>query len=172
MGEKSDALENFEPGRLASRILGMGDILGLIEKAEANLDQAQAQKAAEKLVAGQFTLEDFAAQLKEVRKMGPVGQLLGMIPGMSGPRMQIDEQAAEVQLKHTEAIISSMTPRERRNPDVLNASRKRRVAAGSGVTVYEINQLLKQFKDMQKLMKQMGGGKKRFGGMPGMPRFR
>ena len=172
VGEKSDALENFDPGRLASRILGMGDLLGLIEKAEASLDQAQAQKAAEKLVSGQFTLEDFAAQLKEMRKMGPVGQLLGMIPGLSGPRMQIDEKAAEGQLKHTEAMISSMTPRERRNPDVLNASRKRRIAAGSGVTVYEVNQLLKQFKDMQKLMKQMGGGKKRFGGMPGLPRFR
>ncbi len=172
VGEKTDALENFDPGRLASRILGMGDLLGLIEKAEASLDQAQAQKAAEKLVAGQFTFEDFAAQLKEVRKMGPVGQLLGMIPGFSGPRVQIDEKAAEGQLKHTEAIIGSMTPRERRNPDVLNASRKRRIAAGSGVTVYEVNQLLKQFRDMQKLMKQMGGGKKRFGGMPGMPRFR
>jgi signal recognition particle subunit SRP54 len=171
VGEKTDALESFDPGRLASRILGMGDLLGLIEKAEATLDQAQAQKAAEKLVAGQFTLEDFATQLKEVRKMGPVGQLLGMIPGMSGPRMQVDEQAAEGQLKRTEAIISSMTPRERRNPDILNASRKRRVAAGSGVSVYEVNQLLKQFKDMQKLMKQMGGGKKRFGGMPGLPRF-
>ena len=172
VGEKTDALENFDPGRLASRILGMGDLLGLIEKAEASLDQAQAQKAAEKLVSGQFTLEDFATQLKEMRKMGPVGQLLGMIPGLSGPRMQIDEKAAEGQLKHTEAMISSMTPRERRNPDILNASRKRRIAAGSGVTVYEVNQLLKQFKDMQKLMKQMGGGKKRFGGMPGMPRFR
>jgi signal recognition particle subunit SRP54 len=172
VGEKTDALESFDPGRLASRILGMGDLLGLIEKAEASLDQAQAQKAAEKLVSGQFTLEDFATQLKEMRKMGPVGQLLGMIPGLSGPRMQIDEKAAEGQLKHTEAIISSMTPRERRNPDILNASRKRRIAAGSGMTVYEVNQLLKQFRDMQKLMKQMGGGKKRFGGMPGMPRFR
>ena len=172
VGEKTDALEDFDPGRLASRILGMGDMLGLIEKAEATLDQAQAQKAAEKLVSGQFTFEDFAAQLKEVRKMGPVGQLLGMIPGMSGPRMQIDEKAAETQMKRTEAIIGSMTPRERRNPDILNASRKRRVASGSGVTVYEVNQLLKQFKDMQKLMKQMGSGKKRFGGTPTLPRFR
>jgi signal recognition particle subunit SRP54 len=172
VGEKVDALENYEPARLASRILGMGDILGLIEKAESTLDQAQAQKAAEKLVSGQFSLEDFAAQLKEVRKMGPVGQLLGMIPGLSGPRMQIDEPAAEKQMKRTEAIISSMTPRERRKPDILNASRKRRVAAGSGVTVYEVNQLLKQFKDMQKLMKQMGSGKKKFGGAPTLPRFR
>jgi len=167
VGEKSDALESFEPSRLASRILGMGDLLGLIERAEAQLDQEKAQKAAERLVSGAFTLEDFAVQLKEVRKMGPIGQLLGMLPGMSGPKMQIDEQAAEKQLKHTEAIISSMTPRERRSPDVLNASRKRRIAAGSGTTVYEVNQLVRQFKDMQKLMKQMGGKK----GM-GLPRFR
>jgi len=167
VGEKSDALESFEPSRLASRILGMGDLLGLIEKAEAQLDQEKAQKAAERLVSGAFTLEDFMVQLQEVRKMGPIGQLLGMIPGMSGPKMQIDEQAAEKQLKHTEAIISSMTPRERRSPDVLNASRKRRIAAGSGTTVYEVNQLVRQFKDMQKLMKQMGGKK----GM-GLPRFR
>jgi signal recognition particle subunit SRP54 len=167
-GEKTDALELFDPGRLASRILGMGDILGLIEKAEANLDRENAQKAAEKLVSGQFTLEDFLAQIKEVRKMGPIGQLLGMIPGMSGPKMQIDEQEAEQTFKRTEAIIFSMTPRERRHPDILNGSRKRRIAAGSGVNVYEVNQLIKQFKDMQKMMKQLGGRK----GVPGLPRFR
>jgi signal recognition particle subunit SRP54 len=153
---------------VASRILGMGDLLGLIEKAESNLDRENAQKAAEKLVTGNFTLEDFLSQLKEVRKMGPIGQLLGMIPGMSGPKMQIDEQDAERQMKRTEAIIHSMTIRERRNPDVLNGSRKRRIAAGSGTTVYEVNQLVKQFKDMQKMMKQLGGRR----GMPGMPRMR
>jgi signal recognition particle subunit SRP54 len=168
VGEKTDAVEAFDPGRLASRILGMGDILGLIEKAEATLDRENAQKAAEKLVSGQFTLEDFLTQLKEVRKMGPIGQLLGMIPGMSGPKMQIDEQEAEQQFKRTEAIINSMTPRERRSPDVLNGSRKRRIAAGSGTTVYEVNQLVKQFKDMQKMIKQLGGRK----GIPGLPRFR
>jgi signal recognition particle subunit SRP54 len=146
----------------------MGDILGLIEKAEATLDRESAQKAAEKLVSGSFTMEDMLTQLKEVRKMGPLGQLLGMIPGMSGPKMQIDEQEAEKQLTVTEAIIQSMTPRERRNPDVLNGSRKRRIAAGSGTSVYEVNQLVKQFKDMQKLMKQMQGKK----GFPGLPRFR
>jgi signal recognition particle subunit SRP54 len=168
VGEKTDALEAFEPSRLASRILGMGDLLGLIEKAEATLDQANAQKAAEKLVTGQFTLEDFMLQLKEVRKMGPIGQLMGMIPGMSGPRMQVDEQEAELQLKRTEAIINSMTPRERRHPDVLNGSRKRRIAAGAGTTVYEVNQLVRQFKDMQKMMKQLGSKKGAFG----LPRFR
>jgi signal recognition particle subunit SRP54 len=167
-GEKVDGVEAFEPSRLASRILGMGDLLGLIEKAEANLDRENAQKAAEKLVTGNFTLEDFLNQLKEVRKMGPIGQLLGMIPGMSGPKMQIDEQEAEQQLKRTEAIIQSMTARERRHPDVLNGSRKRRIAAGSGTTVYEVNQLVKQFKDMQKMIKQMGSKK----GFPGLPRFR
>jgi signal recognition particle subunit SRP54 len=168
MGEKTDALENFDPGRLASRILGMGDILGLIEKAEANLDREDAQVAADKLVSGQFTLEDFLVQLKQVKKMGPIGQLLGMIPGMSGPKMQIDEKEAEKQFERTEAIINSMTRRERRNPDVLNGSRKRRVAAGSGTTVYEVNQLVKQFKDMQKMMKQLGSRK----GIPGLPRMR
>ncbi len=166
VGEKVDALEAFEPGRLASRILGMGDLLGLIERAEA-MDKETAQKSAENLLTGKFTLEDMIAQLREVRKMGPIGQLLGMIPGMSGPKMQIDEQAAEDQLKRTEAIIYSMTPRERRSPDILNASRKRRIAAGSGTSVYEVNQLLKQFKDMQKMLKQMGGKK----GV-GLPRFR
>jgi signal recognition particle subunit SRP54 len=167
-GEKTDALEVFDPGRVASRILGMGDILGLIEKAEANLDRENAQKAAEKLVSGSFTLEDFLSQLREVRKMGPIGQLLGMIPGMGSAKMQIDEQDAEKQLKRTEAIIQSMTLRERRNPDVLNGSRKRRIATGSGTTVYEVNQLVKQFKDMQKMMKQLGGRR----GIPGLPRAR
>jgi signal recognition particle subunit SRP54 len=167
-GEKVDGVEAFEPGRLASRILGMGDLLGLIEKAEANLDRETAQKAAEKLVSGNFTLEDFLNQLREVRKMGPIGQLLGMIPGMSGPKMQIDEQEAEQQLKRTEAIIQSMTVRERRHPEVLNGSRKRRIAAGAGTTVYEVNQLVKQFKEMQKMIKQMGSKK----GFPGLPRFR
>jgi len=167
-GEKTDALEVFDPGRVASRILGMGDILGLLEKAEANLDRENAQKAAEKLVSGSFTLEYFLSQLREVRKMGPIGQLLGMIPGMGSAKMQIDEQDAEMQLKRTEAIIQSMTLRERRNPDVLNGSRKRRIASGSGTTVYDVNQLVKQFKDMQKMMKQLGGRR----GIPGLPRAR
>jgi signal recognition particle subunit SRP54 len=167
VGEKTEALEAFDPARLASRILGMGDMLGLIERAEA-MDQQAAQKSAENLLTGKFTLEDFLVQLKEVRKMGPIGQLMGMIPGLSGPKLQIDEQAAEKQMKRTEAIIHSMTPRERRSPDILNASRKRRVAAGSGVSVYEVNQLLRQYKEMQRLMKQMGSGKKGLS----LPRFR
>ncbi len=161
VGEKVDAIELFDPGRLAGRILGMGDVLGLIERAEA-MDKEKAAESAERLVSGQFTLEDFITQLREVRKMGPVGQLLGMIPGL-GNRVQIDEQAVEKQLKHTEAIIA-----ERRNPEVLNASRKRRIATGAGRQVYEVNQLLKQFKDMQKLMKQMGNKRGKFP----LPKFR
>lgn len=168
VGEKTEALEFFDPMRLSSRILGMGDIIGLIEKAEANLDKENAQKTAQKLVSGEFTLEDFLVQMKEIRKMGPIGQLLGMIPGMNTGKMKVDEVAAEKELKRTEAIISSMTTRERRNPDILNGSRKRRIAAGSGTQVYEVNQLVKQFKDMQKMMKQLGNKK----GFPGMPRFR
>jgi signal recognition particle subunit SRP54 len=168
VGEKNEALEAFDPSRLSSRILGMGDIIGLIEKAEAALDKENAQKAAQKLVSGEFTLEDFLAQMREIRKMGPIGQLLGMIPGMSGPKMKIDEQAAEKELKRTEAIICSMTPRERRSPDILNGNRKRRIALGSGTQVYEVNQLVKQFKEMQKMMKQLGSKK----GLPGMPRLR
>jgi signal recognition particle subunit SRP54 len=163
VGEKVDALELFDPGRVAGRILGMGDVLGLIERAEA-MDKQKAQEAAERLVSGDFTLEDFVTQLREMRKMGPIGQLLGMIPGMGANKVQVDEQALEQQLKRTEAIINSMTVRERQRPDILNGSRKRRIAGGSGTQVYEVNQLLKQFKDMQKLMKQMGG-KKRFGGL-------
>lgn len=163
VGEKVDALELFDPARVAGRILGMGDVLGLIERAEA-MDKQKAQEAAERLVSGDFTLEDFVIQLREMRKMGPIGQLLGMIPGMAAGKVQLDEQALERQLKRTEAIINSMTIRERQRPDILNGSRKRRIASGSGTQVYEVNQLLKQFRDMQKLMKQMGG-KKRFGGL-------
>lgn len=165
VGEKTEAIELFEPGRVAGRILGMGDMLGLIEKAEA-MDQQKAQAAAERLVTGDFTLEDFVTQLREMRKMGPMGQLLGMLPGV-GSRVQVDEQALEKQLQRTEAIINSMTPHERRRPDILNGSRKRRIAGGSGAQVYEVNQLLKQFKDMQKLMKQLGN-KRGFS----LPRFR
>ncbi|MGQ0602670.1 MAG: signal recognition particle protein [Anaerolineales bacterium] len=165
VGEKTEAIELFEPGRVAGRILGMGDMLGLIEKAEA-MDQQKAQAAAARLVTGDFTLEDFVTQLREMRKMGPVGQLLGMLPGV-GSRVQVDEQALEKQLQRTEAIINSMTSHERRRPDILNGSRKRRIAGGSGAQVYEVNQLLKQFKDMQKLMKQLGN-KRGFS----LPRFR
>ncbi len=166
-GEALDALETYDPGRLASRILGMGDLLGLIEKAETAFDQQVAQKEAEKLLSGEFTLEDFANQLRQVRKMGPIAQILEMLPGGMGQMArQIDPQDAEQQLKQTEAIINSMTPRERRNPDVLNANRRRRIARGSGTDVPDVNRLIKQYREAQKMFKMI----KKSGGR-GLPRL-
>lgn len=166
-GEAMDALETYDPGRLASRILGMGDILGLIEKAEAAFDQQVAQKEAEKLLTGEFTLEDFAHQLRQVRKMGPIAQILEMLPGGMGQMArQVDPRDAERQLKLTEAIINSMTPKERRNPDVLNASRRRRIARGSGTEVPDVNRLIKQYREAQKMFKMI----KKSGGR-GLPRL-
>jgi signal recognition particle subunit SRP54 len=155
-GERTDALETYDPGRLASRILGMGDVIGLIEKAEANFDQAQAKEQTERMLSGNITLEDFADQLRQVRKMGPIQQILDMLPGgMGKAARQVDPQDAERQFKMTEAIISSMTITERRNPTILNASRRRRIALGSGTQVQDVNRLLKQFRDMQRLMKNI-----------------
>lgn len=154
-GEGIDALEVFDPNRVAGRILGMGDILGLIEKAEAAYTGQQDTKDAERMLTGQFTLEDFAKQLKAIKKMGPLGQVLGMMPGQLGAvAKQVDPHEAENQLKVVEAIINSMTPGERRDPRVLNASRRRRIAAGAGKDVQDVNRLMKQFRDIQTLMKQ------------------
>jgi signal recognition particle subunit SRP54 len=154
--ESLDGIESFDPGRLSSRILGMGDMIGLIERAESALDQEEAQKQAEKLVSGDFTLEDFADQLKTIRKLGPIGQLMDMMPGQLGKAARgVDPQDAEAQLRVTEAIIHSMTREERRKPGLLNGSRRRRIAAGSGTQVQDVNRLMKQFRDMQKLFKQM-----------------
>ncbi len=163
-GEKTDALEPFHPDRLAGRILGMGDVLTLIERAQDTFDQKEAEKAAAKFQAGSFTLEDMLEQLQQVKKMGPIDQLVGMIPGMSGVAKQAEESVNRGDLRRTEAIIRSMTPRERRDPDVLNASRRRRIATGSGTSIAEVNRLVKQFSDMQKLMKQLRGGRR----VPGM----
>jgi signal recognition particle subunit SRP54 len=166
-GEALDAIEVYDPGRLASRILGMGDVIGLIEKAEAAFDQQEAQKQAEKLMAGDFTLEDFANQLRQIRKMGPLGQILEMLPGGMGQMAkQIDPKDAEKQLMLTEAIISSMTPHERRRPDVLNASRRRRIARGSGTEVQDVNRLIKQYRDAQRMFKSL-----KKSGMRGLPRL-
>jgi signal recognition particle subunit SRP54 len=166
-GEALDAMEVYDPGRLASRILGMGDMLGLIEKAEAAFDQQQAQKDAERLLAGEFSLEDFANQLRQVRKMGPIGQVLEMLPGGMGQlARQIDPKDAENQLKMTEAIISSMTVIERRRPDVLNASRRRRIANGSGTQVQDVNRLIKQYREAQRMFKNI-----KKSGMRGLPRL-
>ena len=166
-GEALDALEVYDPGRLASRILGMGDVLGLIEKAEAAFDQEQAQKDAERLLAGEFSLEDFANQLRQVRKMGPIAQVLEMLPGGMGQlARQVDPKDAEDQLKMTEAIINSMTIRERRRPDVLNASRRRRIASGSGTEVQDVNRLIKQYREAQRMFKNI-----KKSGMRGLPRL-
>jgi signal recognition particle subunit SRP54 len=158
VGEKLDALELFHPDRLASRILGMGDVLSLIERAGEQMDQAEAERMGRKLVKGEFNLEDFLKQLQQLKKMGPLGQLLEMIPGMGRMTQQIAPEVTDKQLRRIEAIINSMTPGERRDPRTLNGSRKRRVARGSGTTVPEINDLLGQFRQMQRLMKQMGSG--------------
>ena len=162
VGEGVDAIEEYNPDRLASRILGMGDVLGLIEKAEATFDREQAEEQADRLMRGEFTLEDFASQLKQMRKMGPLGQILDMMPGqLRQAASQVDPDDAEKQLKQVEAVISSMTVAERRNPKLLNASRRRRIAQGSGLDVQVVNQVMKRFRDTQRLLKtlQKSGGK-------------
>jgi signal recognition particle subunit SRP54 len=159
IGEKADALEAFHPDRMATRILGMGDVMTLIEKAEAAFDQEQAQKAAEKFMSARFDFEDFLEQMQQMKKLGPLGQILDMIPGMGQQLKGVDMRQAESQLKKTEAIIHSMTVAERQDPDLLNGSRKRRIARGSGTSVQDVNQLIRQFREMQKLMKQFGGGR-------------
>ncbi len=161
VGEKLNELEIFHPDRLASRILGMGDMLSLIEQAEATLDEEIAREGAEKLLQGKFDLNDFLKQLQQIRKMGPITKLLDMVPGMGQLAKSISPEEAEKSLTRTEAIINSMTMKERRHPKILNASRKRRIARGSGVTVQEVNQLLKQFREMQKIMKQFKNPRKR-----------
>ncbi|MHB8134033.1 MAG: signal recognition particle protein [Anaerolineaceae bacterium] len=166
-GESVDAIEAYDPGRLASRILGMGDVIGLIEKAEGAFDQKEAQKQAEKMMSGEFSLEDFLSQLKQIKKMGSMSQILEMMPGSIGQvAKNVNPRDAENQMKQTEAIINSMTKQERRNPDLLNASRRRRIAKGSGSEVQDVNRLIKQFRDIKKLMKtfQKSGGR-------GLPRL-
>ena len=154
-GEALDALEVFDPGRISSRILGMGDLLGLIEKAENAYAGQVDTKDAEKMLSGEFTLEDFAKQLRQIKKMGSLSSVLEMIPGQFGVvAKNVNHQDAENQLKTVEAIINSMTVAERRNPKILNASRRRRIAAGCGKDVQDVNRLMKQFRDIQTLMKQ------------------
>jgi signal recognition particle subunit SRP54 len=161
VGEKLDALESFQPDRLASRILGMGDVLTLIEKAEAALDQEQALAMGKKLIQGEFDLEDFLGQLREVKKMGPLSQLLEMIPGFSQLKTELTPELTDRQMKMVEAIINSMTVEERRSPRIINASRKRRIARGSGTTVQDVNMLLVQFRQMQRMVKQLTSGRQR-----------
>jgi signal recognition particle subunit SRP54 len=167
VGEKLGDFEAFHPDRMAGRILGMGDVLTLIEKAEQAFDQDEAAKAAEKLQKGNFTLEDFLEQMQQVKKMGPIQNLVGMLPGI--PKELKNAEIDEKEIGRIEAIIRSMTPEERREPQIMNGSRRLRVAQGSGTTTNEVNQLLKQFKEMQKMMRMFGkgGGK----GRPRVPSF-
>ena len=162
-GEKTDALEVFHPDRLAGRILGMGDVMTLVERAQEHVDAAQAAKLEEKLRKAQFTLEDFLEQIQQVQKMGPMGQLMSMIPGMGGMAKEAQEAVDRGDLRRVEAIIRAMTPRERRDPAILNGSRRRRIAAGAGTDLTEVNRLIKQHAELSKLMKQFsgGGGRKR-----------
>jgi len=165
VGEKLADFEPFHPDRMASRILGMGDMLTLIEKAEQAFERDQAQEAAEKLTSGQFTLEDFLEQMQQIKKMGPLQNLVGMLPGV--PKELKKAEIDEGEIARLEAIIRSMTPQERRDPSIMNGSRRLRVANGSGNTTADVNQLLKQFKEMQKMMKLLGGrGRKMRGGPP------
>jgi signal recognition particle subunit SRP54 len=172
VGEKLNAIELFHPDRLAGRILGMGDILSLIEKAEEAIDQEEAEKMGARLEQGEFDLEDFLGAMQQMKRLGPISKILGMVPGMSELQRQIEPGMMEDQMKKIEAIIHSMTPQERRNPKLLNGSRKRRIAKGCGRNVQEINQLIKQFREMQKMVKLLPGflqGGKGKRGMPKLP---
>jgi signal recognition particle subunit SRP54 len=175
-GERTEDFETFYPERLASRILGMGDVVSLVEKAQESIDEKDAERMAEKMRKADFNLEDFLSQLQAVKKMGSMQSIVGMIPGMSGVQLGDD---SERQMVRTEAIIRSMTIQERRKPEILNGSRRQRIARGAGVKIVDVNQLLKQFQQMQKVMKMMkGGGSKKMmrqmeamkakGGFPGM----
>ena len=158
VGEKLNAIEVFHPDRLANRILGMGDVMTLIEQAQSEMDMEEAQRAGQRLAQGEFDLDDFLKQLQQMKRMGPIGKLLEMVPGMNKMAGDVDLSGAEKDMKRIEAMIQSMTGEERRNPRLIKASRKRRIAAGSGTSVQEINLLLKQHREMQEMMKQIGKG--------------
>lgn len=160
LGEKTDALETFHPDRMASRILGMGDVLTLIEKAQTAFDEKKAKELEERIFKTTYTLEDFYEQMQGMKKMGSMQDILNMLPGVGTNKALKNLEVDELQMKKTEAIIQSMTPEERRNSQVMNGSRKKRIAAGSGTTVQDVNRLLKQFEQSKKLLKQFGGNKK------------
>ncbi|EAZ83420.1 signal recognition particle-like (SRP) component [Bacillus sp. B14905] len=157
MGEKMDALEPFHPERMASRILGMGDVLSLIEKAQANVDEAKAKELEEKFKTQTFTLDDFVEQLQQVKKMGPIDEILKMLPGANKIKGLDNVKVDDKQMGRVEAIIYSMTPAEKTNPELINGSRKKRISKGSGTSIQEVNRLIKQFDEMKKMMKQMTG---------------
>jgi signal recognition particle subunit SRP54 len=158
-GEKLDAFDRFHPDRMASRILGMGDVLSLIEKAEQQIDEKQALDLEQKLKKNQFTLEDMLQQMRQVRKMGPISGILGMLPGMGAMKQLKNADVDEGQLDRVEAIILSMTPEERANPGLIKGSRRKRIANGSGTKVQHVNQLVKQFDQMRKMMRHVASGK-------------
>ena len=172
-GEKMDALDVFYPARMADRILGMGDVVSLVELAQEHYDEQEARKLQKKISKNQFDFNDFLAQLQQVKKMGNVKDLMGMVPGMGKAIKDVDIK--DDAFKHLEAIITSMTPLERSNPEIINGQRKNRIAAGSGTNIQEVNKLLKQFEDTKKMMKMMSNPKgmaqmmKQMKGMPGMP---
>jgi signal recognition particle subunit SRP54 len=154
-GERIDDFEQFHPDRMAGRILGMGDVLTLIEQAEKVFEQDKAEEAAQRMLEGQFTLDDFLEQLQQLKKMGPLSGIMGMLPGV--PKEMKNAELGDDQVKITEAIIRSMTFEERRSPEIINGSRRARIAKGSGTQVSDVNRLIKQFTEMQKMMKRMGG---------------
>jgi signal recognition particle subunit SRP54 len=171
-GEKPGDLEPFYPDRIASRILGMGDVLGLIDKAEKEMDQDAAKESAERILKAQFTLEDFLVQMREMKKMGSLSDILAMMPGVPGGKNALkDLQVDEKEVGRTEAIILSMTPGERQNPSIIGGPRRLRIARGSGTTTQDVNGLLKQFEQAKRMMKALGGGKKMPKGMPRIPGF-
>ena len=172
MGEKLEALEPFYPDRMASRILGMGDVLSLIEKAQSTFDMEEAKKMEKKLRKDEFTLDDFLSQMQQVKKLGSIEQILGMIPGMGGIKKQLEGKDVDLngkEMKHIEAIIYAMTPKERADVNIINGSRRKRIALGSGTRVQEVNKLIKQFAEMKKMMKKM---KKMQGGKMGLGGFK
>ena len=171
-GERLEDLELFHPDRIVSRMLGMGDVLSLIEKAEQAIDEGEAEQLEAKLRKNQFTLDDFRKQLRTIRKMGPLGSIMGMIPGMGQLKQAVENRPDEKQLGRVEAIISSMTPAERANDKILNGSRRERIAAGSGTSVEEVNRLLKQFNEMKRVLQMLGqGGLPSMKGMKGMSKM-
>jgi len=158
-GERPDGLEAFHPDRLAQRILGMGDVLSFVERVQENVDRDEAERVAQRMLDARFSLEDFRSQLSQIKKMGPIGQLVQLLPGAGQMASAAQAAVDDGQLKRIEAIIDSMTPDERRHPEVIKASRRRRIALGSGTSTAEVNRLLKQFGEMQRLMKSLGGGR-------------
>ena len=172
VGEKLEDFEPFHPERMASRILGMGDVVSLVEKAAEAVDLEDAKRMEEKMRKGEFTLEDFLEQLRQMKKLGPLDSIMKMLPGGAEALKQVDLEKQEREFKHMEAMICAMTPKERKNPQILNAKRRQRIAKGSGVTVTELNTMLNKFAQMQQMMKKMGKFQKMMsrmgGGMPGM----